>query len=251
VSQARRIRQLAGRNLSPQEIAARLSVGPAVVRRVLERSAKRGAPRKREASATLSFVTTPNVAARIRAAAGKLEIPVSKVLEDMVLKALSRPGTISASRHRTPATERRSSPVAAGVSQALVPDDVLSTRRRSTGRRAGSADRRSTPVSPVTAANAPEAVRKLLKSYDPEKLRWSIPGHRYEIVIAVLTRGDDQAKRWLWSVLSRDEVRKLVRQFRGAGCAEPARRLLRRQLNLSKIDVPTRPYLGFGDGAVK
>jgi len=249
VNQARRIRQLAGRDLSPQEIATRLNVRPAVVRRVLERSARRGAPRKREASATLSFVTTPDVADRIRAAAGEREVPVSRVLEDIVLDALSRLGTASASRHRASTTARRSSLVVAAVSDALVPDDVSSRRLRL--RSAGSANPRRRPVSPVTAADAPEAVRKLLKSYDPKTLRWSVPGHRYEIVIAVLTRGNDQAKQWLWSILSRDQVRKLVREFRGSGCAEPARRLLRRQLKLSKIDVPTRPYLGFADGTFK
>jgi hypothetical protein len=248
VNQAGRIRQLAGQQLSAQEIATRLNVAPAVVRRVLGRSATRGAPRKRDASATLSFVTTPDVADRIRAAAGEREVPVSRVLEDIVLEALSRPGMASASRQRASATPRRSSRGVA-VSQALAADDVSSRRRRSSTY--GSADLRATPVSPVTAADAPESVQKLLKSYDPGKLRWSIPGHRYEIVIAALTRGDREAKRWLWSVLSRDQVRKLVREFRGAGCAEPTRRLLRRQLKLSKVDIPPRPYLGFGDGAFK
>jgi hypothetical protein len=101
----------------------------------------------------------------------------------------------------------------------------------------------------LTAADAPEAVRKLLKSYDPKALRWGTPSHRYEIVVTILTRGNREAKRWLWSVLSREEVRALVRTYRGAGCAEPARRLLRRQLKLTKRDVPSRPYAGLGDGA--
>jgi hypothetical protein len=197
----------------------------------------------------LSFVTTPDVADRIRAAAGALEVPVSSVLEDIVLDALSRLRMPAASHHQASATARRSSPVVAVGSHELPPDGASSRRRRSRSKSSGSANPRST--SPVTAADAPEAVRKLLKSYNPKTLRWSIPGHRYEIVIAVLTRGNDQAKQWLWSILSRDQVRELVRRFRGAGCAEPARALLRRQLKLSKIDVPTRPYLGFAGGAFK
>ena len=140
----------------------------------------------------------------------------------------------------------------AAVSRVLAPDDVSSRRRRSRAKSSASANPPTTPhAPPVTAADAPEPVRKLLKSYEPKALRWSIPGHRYEIVVAVLTRGNDQAKQWLWSALSRDQARKLVRKFRGAGCAEPARVLLRRQLKLSKIDVPTRPYLGFAEGECK
>ncbi len=250
--QARRIRQLAGRHLSPQEIATRLNLRPSLVRRVLERSARRGAPRKRDASATLSFATTPDIADRIRTAARALEVPVSRVLEDIVVDALSRLDTPAASRRPASATARGSSMAVAAVSRALAPDEVSSRRRRSRPKSSASANPPSTPSAPpVTAADAPEPVRKLLKSYDPKALRWSIPGHRYEIVVAVLTRGNDQAKQWLWSALSRDQVRKLVRKFRGAGCAEPARALLRRQLKLSKIDVPTRPYLGFSDGAFK
>jgi len=36
------------------------------------------------------------------------------------------------------------------------------------------------------------------------------------VVVAILTRGSREAKAWLWSVLARDEVRKLVRHYRGA-----------------------------------
>ncbi len=97
----------------------------------------------------------------------------------------------------------------------------------------------------MTAADAPEAVRKLLKSHDATTLRWRIPAHRYEVVVAILTKGGEQAQQWLWRVLSRDQARKLVRKYRGAGCAEPARSLLRRELNLSRVEVPVRPYLGF------
>lgn len=98
----------------------------------------------------------------------------------------------------------------------------------------------------VTAADAPESVRKLLKSYDPKKLRWRVPNDRHEIVVTILTRGNAHAKRWLWTVSSRSDVRELVREYRGAGCAEPDRALLRKQLDLTTTDIPTRPYLGFG-----
>ena len=106
-------------------------------------------------------------------------------------------------------------------------------------------------TAPQTAADAPEPVKKLLKSYDPKALRWRVPGHRYEIVVAVLTRGNDQAKQWLWSVLSLSEVRELVRKYRGAGCAEPDRALLRQQLALTDADIPSRPYLGLGGGTAE
>ena len=97
----------------------------------------------------------------------------------------------------------------------------------------------------ATSADAPEAVRKLLKSYELKELRWAVRGHRYEIVVAVLTRGNDKAKRWLRSVLPLSELRALVRKYRGAGCAEPDRALLRKQLHLTEDEIPPRPYLGF------
>jgi hypothetical protein len=77
-------------------------------------------------------------------------------------------------------------------------------------------------------------------------LRWKVAGHRYAILVAILTRGDDHARRWLWTVLSRNEARDLVRKYRGAGCAEPDRALLREQLELTTVDLPSRPFLGFG-----
>ncbi len=96
-----------------------------------------------------------------------------------------------------------------------------------------------------TAADAPLAVRRLLKSYDPAALRWENRSDRYAIVREILVRGDSVARRWLSRRLSRDEVRKLVRANRGAGCAEPDRQLLRRKLELTTTDIPVRPYIGF------
>jgi hypothetical protein len=106
-------------------------------------------------------------------------------------------------------------------------------RPRGTGRRS------------VSAAEAPDVVRRLLKGYDVSTLSWANPDHRYAIVRAILVRGDDQAAHWLGSILRRNEVRALVRQYRGAGCNEPERRKLRRELRLTVSDIPNRPYLGF------
>ena len=99
----------------------------------------------------------------------------------------------------------------------------------------------------VTAADAPECVIKLLKSYDASALLWSDTDHRHAIVVAVLTRGNEEAKQWLWSALSREEVRELVREYRGACCAEPERAELRKQLGLTTADIPTRPYVDFAE----
>lgn len=99
----------------------------------------------------------------------------------------------------------------------------------------------------VSAEDAPESVVRLLKSYDPGALLWAERDHRHLIVVAILTRGNDEAKEWLWSVLSREEVRELVREYRGACCAEPERVLLRQQLALTTADIPTRPFIGFGE----
>ncbi len=96
-----------------------------------------------------------------------------------------------------------------------------------------------------TAAQAPEAVRRLLKSYDVGALRWRNPDHRYAVVRAILVSGDEQAARWLRESLPRAKVRELVRQYRGAGCNEPERRKLRKELRLTINDIPIRPYLGF------
>jgi hypothetical protein len=110
--------------------------------------------------------------------------------------------------------------------------------------RAASA-RWATRPSILTAAEAPEVVRRLLKSYDVATLKWANPDHRYAIVRAILVQGDNQATRWLSRTLRQTEVRSLVQQYRGAGCNEPERRKLRRELRLTVDDIPTRPYLGF------
>src|SRR5262249_378533 len=46
----------------------------------------------------------------------------------------------------------------------------------------------------VSAADAPECVRRLLKSYEPKALLWAKPSHRYIVVGEILTRGDAGAR---------------------------------------------------------
>lgn len=193
MGEADRIRRLAARSLDADAIAAKLKLRPAIVRRVLGRSSKRGSPRKRGASQTLSFATSPEVAAQVRAIAAKRCVAVSAVLDEMVRAGLR--GT-------------------RGV------------------------------VAPETAADAPEDVRKLLRSYEPSELQWRNADHRHVIVTTILTRGNEAAKAWLWQVLPIGEVRELVRQYGGAGCAEPERVLLREQLGLTTADIPARAFLG-------
>lgn len=193
VGEADRIRRLAARSLDADAIAAKLKLRPAIVRRVLGRSSKRGPPRKRGASRTLSFVTSPDVATEVAAVAAKRGVAVSAVLDELVRAAL---------------------------------------RVSNVG------------VSPETAADAPEEVRKLLKSYEPSELQWRHADHRHLIVVAILTRGNAAAQAWLWQVLSVEEVRELVRRYAGAGCAEPDRVLLREHLGLTTADIPARAFLG-------
>jgi hypothetical protein len=100
-------------------------------------------------------------------------------------------------------------------------------------------------VEKLTAADAPLAVQRLLKTYDPGALRWAEPNDRHVIVREIVLRGDAVANRWLRRKLSRAEVRSLIRAYAGAGCNEPERAVLRKKLNLTVKDVPVRPYLGF------
>jgi hypothetical protein len=99
---------------------------------------------------------------------------------------------------------------------------------------------------PVTAADMPIEVRRLLKSYEFEELRWAEPRARYIIAIEILTRGDDEAEQWLWSLCTRNEIRELFRQFEGAGCGDnDARALLRSKLELTVDAIPDRPFPPF------
>jgi hypothetical protein len=96
----------------------------------------------------------------------------------------------------------------------------------------------------LTAADAPEAVRRLLKSYEPQALLWAHPGHRYVIVSEILARGDGEARAWLWDTMPRPHVIELVRKHHGAGIAEPVRAKLREELGFTTDDLSVRPYLG-------
>jgi hypothetical protein len=97
----------------------------------------------------------------------------------------------------------------------------------------------------LTAADAPLAVQRLLKTYDPAALRWVVPDDRHIIVREIVLRGDALANRWLHRKLSRTEIRSLIRAYGGAGCNEPDRAILRKKLNLTVKDIPVRPHLGF------
>jgi hypothetical protein len=93
-----------------------------------------------------------------------------------------------------------------------------------------------------TAIDAPEAVRRLLKTYDPALLKWSVANDRYAVVREILVRGDEDARRWLERVLTRKQIRELVRDCAGVGCSELERARLRRALRLTVRDIPTRSH---------
>jgi len=102
----------------------------------------------------------------------------------------------------------------------------------------------------VTAVEAPIAVRKLLKSYDPSELRWARLDHRYLIVREILLQGDGRAVKWLRRLLSLREIRELVQRYGGAGCNEPERHKLRNVLGLTINDIPVGRHVGSG-GALR
>jgi hypothetical protein len=97
----------------------------------------------------------------------------------------------------------------------------------------------------LTAADAPLAVQRLLKTDDPRSLRWANRDDRHAIVREILVRGDASAKRWLSRKLSRNEIRELIAEYRGAGSSEPDRQILRKKLGLTTSELPIRPHLGF------
>lgn len=126
----------------------------------------------------------------------------------------------------------------AARAKALSPDE-----RRNLARRAALARWAQEPGI-LTAADAPMSVQRLLKSYDPADLRWAEADDRYAVVREILVKGDAAAKRWLGRRLKREQVRALVRSYRGAGCNEPERQKLRNKLGLTSEDLPVRPYIG-------
>jgi hypothetical protein len=98
------------------------------------------------------------------------------------------------------------------------------------------------------ALELPAAVARLLRTYEVARLRWDEPSDRWAIVAEVLVRGDAEARQWLATRLDREGVRELVRQFRGAGLAEPERARLRAELGLDENDLPVRAFLGHAWG---
>lgn len=146
----------------------------------------------------------------------------------------ARAKVLSAKRRREIATR-------AGSARAT----ALSAAERATLARRAARARWSAARSVKSGADAPQSVRRLLKSYEPSDLDWSEPDHRYVIVREILLRGDEDAARWLRMVLNRNQVRALVRRYGGAGANEPDRERLRRELGLSVEEIPRRPYLGF------
>jgi hypothetical protein len=137
------------------------------------------------------------------------------------------------------ARRRREIASAAGAARA---NALSAAKRKQIASRAAQARWARVPT-PVTAQDAPESVRRLLKTYDPRELRWAVARDRYAVVREVLVRGDEDAKRWLGRVLRRDQLRALAREYAGTGCSEPERALLRRELGLTTRDIPKRPYL--------
>src|SRR5215831_16510104 len=89
MGQAERIRRLAARRIEPEAIARRLKLRPSVVRRVLARSAQRGAPPRRRVSVKLSFVTTPEVARKLRARADQEGIALSNLIDQVLRDAVA------------------------------------------------------------------------------------------------------------------------------------------------------------------
>jgi hypothetical protein len=103
----------------------------------------------------------------------------------------------------------------------------------------------SSGSTPETAADCPVSVRQLLKSYDPAQLRWHEPADRWEIVAAILTRGGADAREWLAGQMTREELRELATNFRGAGLDEPDRARVRAELSLTEVEIPARPFIEF------
>jgi hypothetical protein len=157
--------------------------------------------------------------------------------------ALGRLGGIKGGRARAEAltpVRRREIARVAGAARS----EALSEVERKTLARRAAAARWEQRARIETAQEAPESVRRLLKSYDPAALRWSNPDHRYAIVRQILVSGDEDAMAWLRLVLRRAEVRALVRRYRGIACSEPERAKLRHALRLSRVDIPVRPHIG-------
>jgi hypothetical protein len=118
---------------------------------------------------------------------------------------------------------------------------ALSASERQAVARGGAAARWGPKARIVTALEAPAAVRRLLKSYDPTRLLWAKRDHRYIIVREILLRGDDRSVNWLRRLLFPRELRDLIRRYQGAGCNEIERQKLRVALHLTVADIRPAP----------
>jgi hypothetical protein len=121
---------------------------------------------------------------------------------------------------------------------------ALSASERQAVARRGAAARWGPKARIVSALEAPAAVRRLLKEYDPSRLRWAKRDHRYVIVREILLRGDDRSVSWLRRLLFPRELRDLIRRYEGAGCNELERQKLRAALHLTVDDIPARSAVG-------
>jgi hypothetical protein len=169
---------------------------------------------------------------------------ISEVKKNPHAVALGRLGGLIGGPARAKALgakRRREIATRAGLARAA----ALSAMERATLARRAAQTRWDATRTVRSGADAPQSVRRLLKSYEPAALKWSEPDHRYVIVREILLRGDDDAGGWLRTVLGRNQVRALIRRYGGAGISEPDRARLRKELELTTEDIPSRPYLGF------
>jgi hypothetical protein len=123
-------------------------------------------------------------------------------------------------------------------------------RRREIARKAAST-RWGTAKPAERASSFPVAIRQLLKTYDPDQLRWDVPADRWAIVSAILTRGSAEARSWLNLRIPMKDLRALARQFKGAGLDEEDRAKVRTELGLTETDIPRRPFPEFTGVVVK
>jgi hypothetical protein len=157
--------------------------------------------------------------------------------------ALGRLGGVKGGRARAMVLSTRRRREIARIAGTARAQAISASERRDLARQAARARwARKTKIE--TAQEAPVAVRRLLKSYDPAALHWRESNDRYAVVRAIIVRGDEEAKAWLRGMLRREQVRELVRAYRGAGCSEPERAKLRHDLRLSRRDILVRPYIG-------
>jgi len=93
----------------------------------------------------------------------------------------------------------------------------------------------------------PQSVAQLVKSYDTASLQWDRIDDRYAVVREILDRGAIEARAWLEAQLSWEELRALLREFRGAGFDEPGRARLRSEFDLTVDEIPVRAFVQWSE----